>query len=92
MTVLPLEIEDGRAESEGAAIIVFPVPVWIWSEEEISHEITHEREEEGKYTLALSVGDQEVARVNVDSQILRNLTDIKLNNYYIKNVIVLNKP
>ena len=92
LVVLPLEIEDGRAEIESAAIIVFPVPVWIWSEEEITHEITHEREEEGKYTLALSVGDQEVARVNVDSLILRNLTDIKIDRYFIKDVVVLDKP
>ena len=62
------------------------------SDKEITLEITHERDVEGKYTLALSVADQVLTRVNVDSQILRNLTDIKLNNYYIKNVIVLNKP
>ena len=34
-------------------------------------EITHERDEEGKYTLAWSVGDKEVDRKDMDSQILR---------------------
>ena len=66
---------------------VFPMPL-----EDLTHEITHERDEEGKYTLALSVGDQEVARVDVDSQILRNLTNIKPNTDDIENVVILDKP
>ena len=89
LRVLPLEIEDGRMELEGAAIFVCPVTVAAGL---TKSEITHERDEEGKYTLTWSVGDKEVDRKDMDSQILRNLTNIKPNAYDIDNVIVLDKP
>ena len=41
-------------------------------------QVAHERNEEGKYTMALSVEDQEVGRVDVDSQILRKLNDVMI--------------
>ena len=90
-----LQTKDGRMEIGGIgpwALCQSLGKELTKSDKEITLEITHERDVEGKYTLALSVADQVLTRVNVDSQILRNLTDIKLNNYYIKNVIVLNKP
>ena len=89
LRMLPLEIEDGRMELEGAAIFVCPVTVAAGV---IKSEITHERDEEGKYTLTWSVGDKEVDRKDMDSQILRNLTNINPNEYDIDNVFVLKKP
>ena len=89
-----LQTKDGRMEIGGIGpwALCHSLGKELTKSDEITFEITHERDVEGKFTLALSVADQVLTRVNVDSQILRNLTDIKLNNYYIKNVIVLNKP
>ena len=68
-------------------------------------EITHERnEQEGNYILALSVEDQEVGRVQVDSQVLMKLSDIKVflgekqedwagsQHGCVKGLVVLDKP
>ena len=66
-------------------------------------EISHERDEKGKYTLAMSVGNREVGSVDMESQILRNLTDIKIyigpkdserhfQHGCIRGLYVLNKP
>ena len=58
-------------------------------------QVAHERNEEGKYTMVLSVEDQEVGRVDVDSQILRNLNDIMINSSYrhiIRKLVVLDQP
>ena len=89
-----LQTKDGRMEIGGIGpwALCQSLGKELAKSDEITFEITHERDVEGKFTLALSVADQVLTRVNVDSQILRNLTDIKLNNYYITNVIVLNKP
>ena len=69
--------------------VPFPLP-----KEWTKIEVAHERNEEGKYTMALSVEDQEVGRVDVDSQILRNLNDIMINSSYrhiIRKLIVLDQ-
>ena len=81
LTVLPLQWIS--------AIFVCPVTV---AGELTKSEITHERDEEGKYTLAWSVGDKEVDRKDMVSPILKNLTNIKPNTDDIENVIVLDKP
>ena len=60
LRALPLEIQDGRMEVEGAAVFVCPVTV---VEGLTMSEITHERGQEGKYTLAWSVGDKEMDRI-----------------------------
>ena len=58
------------------APIVCPAPsLGEWSKIEITHE---RNEQEGNYILALSVEDQEVGRVQVDSQVLSKLTDVKI--------------
>ena len=65
-----------RVAVRDVAPIVCPAPLpGEWSKIEITHE---RNEQEGNYTLALSVEDQEVGRVQVDSQVLRKLTDIKV--------------
>ena len=69
---------SGRRKAEGRLIygndrpvIVHPQP---FGEELIKVEITHERDgEEGKYFLALSVGDKVVGRVDADSMLFDNL-------------------
>ena len=69
--------------------VPFPLP-----KEWTKIQVAHERNEEGKYTMALSVEDQEVGRVDVDSQILRNLNDIMINSSYrhiIRKLIVLDQ-
>ena len=69
--------------------VPFPLP-----KEWTKIEVAHERNEEGKYTMALLVEDQEVGRVDVDSQILRNLNDIMINSSYrhiIRKLIVLDQ-
>ena len=70
--------------------VPFPLP-----KEWTKIQVAHERNEEGKYTMALSVEDQEVGRVDVDSQILRNLNDIMINSSYrhiIRKLVVLDQP
>ena len=70
--------------------VPFPLP-----KEWTKIQVAHERNEEGKYTMVLSVEDQEVGRVDVDSQILRNLNDIMINSSYrhiIRKLIVLDQP
>ena len=69
--------------------VPFPLP-----KEWTKIQVAHERNEEGKYTMALLVEDQEVGRVDVDSQILRNLNDIMINSSYrhiIRKLIVLDQ-
>ena len=69
--------------------VPFPLP-----KEWTKIQVAHERNKEGKYTMALSVEDQEVGRVDVDSQILRNLNDIMINSSYrhiIRKLIVLDQ-
>ena len=70
--------------------VPFPLP-----KEWTKIEVAHERNEEGKYTMALSVEDQEVGRVDVDSQILRNLNDVMIYSSYrhdIRKLVVLDQP
>ena len=70
--------------------VPFPLP-----KEWTKIQVAHERNEEGKYSMALSVEDQEVGRVDVDSQILRNLNDIMINSSYrqiIRKLVVLDQP
>ena len=69
--------------------VPFPLP-----KEWTKIQVAHERNEEGKYSMALSIEDQEVGRVDVDSQILRNLNDIMINSSYrhiIRKLIVLDQ-
>ena len=70
--------------------VPFPLP-----KEWTKIEVAHERNEEGKYTMALLVEGQEVGRVDVDSQILRNLNDVMINSSYrhiIRKLVVLDQP
>ena len=70
--------------------VPFPLP-----KEWTKIEVAHERNEGGKFTMALLVEDQEVGRGDVDSQILRNLNDIMINSSYrhiIRKLVVLDQP
>ena len=70
-----------------------------WCKVEISHE-----KEEDKYTLAMSVGGQEVGRLGSVSPVLSNLTDVKIcigakegdytdsQHGNIRGLVVLDKP
>ena len=57
-------------------------------------ELTHERDaEEGRYTLALSVGDEVVGRVDADSMVFENLFKMFVGQKTdIKRVVILDKP
>ena len=62
-------------------------------------EISHEREEDGKYTLAMAVGGKEVGRVGLEHPLLSNLEDVKFylgseeysQDGAIRGLIVLDK-
>ena len=62
-------------------------------------EISHEREEDGKYTLAMAVGGKEVGRVGLEHPLLSNLEDVKIylgseeysQDGAIRGLIVLDK-
>ena len=54
-----------RLDYEETVIIAHPVP--LYGDKLVKVELTHERDaEEGRYTLALSVGDEVVGRVDAD--------------------------
>ena len=62
-------------------------------------EISHEREEGGKYTLAMAVGGKEVGRVGLEHPLLSNLEDVEIylgseeysQDGAIRGLIVLDK-
>ena len=62
-------------------------------------EISHEREEDGKYTLAMAVEGKEVGRVGLEHPLLSNLEDVKIylgseeysQDGAIRGLIVLDK-
>ena len=56
-------------------------------------EITHERDEEGNYTLALSVEDNKVALDFKDvGQLFRNMTKIYIHCADSRKLVILDKP
>ena len=56
-------------------------------------EIIHERDEEGNYTLTVSVGDRELDMAPENfGQFLRNLTNIKIDCPDRMKLVVLDKP
>ena len=79
---------------QDAVLIAHPVP-YGYGDELAKVELTHERDaEEGRYTLALSVGGEVVGRVDADihtfelnpfKMFVRGKTDIK-------RVVILDKP
>ena len=77
---------------EAAVLIAHPVP--LYGDELAKVELTHERDEEGRYTLALSVGDEEVGRVDASTMIFElNLFKMFVRGKTdIKSVVILDKP
>ena len=92
-------------------------PPGTWSKIEVTHkrieqednqepqDIQENQDKEDKYILVLTVDDQELSSMEVDSKTLRNLTDVKIfigprecevwadfPDGYIQKVIVLDKP
>ena len=56
-------------------------------------EITHARDEEGIYTLTVSVGDEKLDMASVNyGQFLSNLTNIKIDSPDRRELVVLDKP
>ena len=82
-----------RLAYEETVIIAHPVP--LYGDKLTKFELTHERDaEEGKYTLALSVGDEVVGRVDADSMIFENLFKmfVTYQTTDIRRVVILDKP
>ena len=77
---------------EAAVLIAHPVP--LYRDELTKVELTHERDEEGRYTLALSVGDEEVGRVDASTIIfeLNLFTMFVRGKTDIKRVVILDRP
>ena len=75
--------------------VIIAHPVLLYGDKLTKFELTHERDaEEGRYTLALSVGDEVVGRVDADIFI----ADLNLFKMFvgqktdIKRVVILDKP
>ena len=91
-----LQTKDGRMEIGGIGpwALCQSLGKELTKSDEITLEITHERDVEGKYTLALSVGDEEVGRVDA-STIIFELNLFKMfvrGKTDIKSVVILDKP
>ena len=66
----------------------------LYGDELAKVELTHERDEEGRYTLALSVGDEVVGRVDA-STIIFELNLFKMfvrGKTDVKRVVILDRP
>ena len=75
--------------------VIIAHPVLLYGDKLTKFELTHERDaEEGKYTLALSVGDEVVGRVDADSMIFENLFKmfVTYQTTDIRRVVILDKP
>ena len=86
-------LPEWRLAYQEAVISADPVP--LYGDKLVKVELTHEREaEDGRYTLALSVGDEVVGRVDADIFI----ADLNLFKMFvgqktdIKRVVILDKP
>ena len=89
-----------RAPHQYAIVCKAPLLGGDWCKVEISHE----KEGDDKFTLAMSVGGQEVGRLASVSPLLRKLTDIKIyigaeeddfadsQHGIIRGLVVLEKP
>ena len=80
---------EGRVQSAW-----FTVPLQMALGAELTKtEITHERDEEGNYTLTVSVGDQKMDMASINyGQFLSNLTNIKIDSPDRRELVVLDKP
>ena len=86
-------LPEWRLAYQEAVVIADPVP--SYGDKLVKVELTHERDaEDGRYTLALSVGDEVVGRVDADIFI----ADLNLFKMFvgqktdIKRVVILDKP
>ena len=78
---------EGNGHNEVVAVCQAPDNWSTWSRCEVSHE----RDAEGNYTLAMAVGGNEVGRVGLEHQ-LSSLEDVKIYcGGYSRGLIVLEK-